>query len=67
MKKEKNRDKKWADYYERVDILEELLEEPVEFSMNDQLWDRIGGKLRAKGVRQRDIDRAIKEVRKSRR
>jgi len=67
MKKEKNRDKKWADYYERVDILEELLEEPVEFSMNDQLWDRIGGKLRSKGVRQRDIDKTIKEVRKNRR
>jgi predicted DNA binding CopG/RHH family protein len=37
MKKEKNREKKWLDYYERTDILEELLEEPVEFSMNDQL------------------------------
>jgi predicted DNA binding CopG/RHH family protein len=37
MKKEKNREKKWVDYYERADILEELLEEPVEFNMNDQL------------------------------
>lgn len=37
MKKEKNREKKWVDYYEQADILEELLEEPVEFSMNDQL------------------------------
>jgi predicted DNA binding CopG/RHH family protein len=37
MKKRKNREKKWVDYYERADILEELLEEPVEFSMNDQL------------------------------
>ena len=37
MKKEKNSHKKWADYYEGTDILEELLEEPVEFSMNDQL------------------------------
>ncbi len=37
MKKEKNREKKWVDYYERADILEELLEEPVEFSMNNQL------------------------------
>jgi len=37
MKKEKNKEKKWVDYYERADILEELLEEPVEFSMNDQL------------------------------
>jgi len=30
----------------------------------DDLWSRIGGKLRSKGVKQRDIDRAIKEVRK---
>jgi len=37
MEKEKNREKKWVDYYERADILEELLEEPVEFSMNDRL------------------------------
>ncbi len=37
MEKEKNREKKWVDYYERADILEELLEEPVEFSMNNQL------------------------------
>ncbi|MBN1832447.1 MAG: ribbon-helix-helix protein, CopG family [Deltaproteobacteria bacterium] len=33
----------------------------------DDLWDRIGGKLKSKGVRQRDIDKAIKEVRISRR
>jgi hypothetical protein len=33
----------------------------------DDLWGRIGGKLRSKGVGQRDIDKAIKEVRKSRR
>lgn len=32
----------------------------------DDLWDRIGGKLRSKGVRQRDVDRAIQEARKSR-
>ncbi len=33
----------------------------------DDLWDRIGGKLKSRGVRQRDIDKAIKEVRKSQR
>ena len=33
----------------------------------DDLWDRIGGKLKSKGVRQRDIDKTIKEVRKSQR
>jgi len=32
----------------------------------DDLWSRIGGKLRSKGVRQRGIDKTIKEVRKSR-
>jgi hypothetical protein len=32
----------------------------------DDLWNRIGGKLRSKGVRQRDVDKAIIEVRKSR-
>ena len=32
----------------------------------DDLWNRIGGKLKSKGVRPRDVDRAIKENRKSR-
>jgi predicted DNA-binding protein len=32
----------------------------------DDLWGRIGGKLKSKRVRQKDIDKAIKEVRKSR-
>ena len=32
----------------------------------DDLWDRIGKKLKSKGVRQRDVDRATKETRKSR-
>lgn len=31
----------------------------------DDLWSRIGGKLRSRGVRQRDIDRAIKGARKN--
>lgn len=33
----------------------------------DDLWNRIGGKLRSKGVKERDISGAIKEVRKGRR
>jgi predicted DNA binding CopG/RHH family protein len=37
MKKEKNREKKWIDYYERGDILEELFQEPVEFSIGEKL------------------------------
>ncbi len=32
----------------------------------DNLWDRIGGKLRVKGITQGDINRAIKESRKNR-
>jgi predicted DNA-binding protein len=32
----------------------------------DDLWDRIGRKLRSKGIKQRDINRAIKESRRSR-
>ena len=31
----------------------------------DDLWNRIGGKLRSKGVKQRDINRAIREARKN--
>ena len=37
MRKGKSGERKWVDYYERADILEELLEEPVEFSINGQL------------------------------
>ncbi len=38
MKKERDkRDKGWADYYDRVNILDELLEEPVEFSLGERL------------------------------
>jgi hypothetical protein len=32
----------------------------------DDLWWRIGGKLRSKGMKQRDVNKAIKEARKSR-
>ncbi len=32
----------------------------------DDLWGRIGGKLRSKGIKQGDIDRVIKESRRSR-
>jgi len=33
----------------------------------DDLWKRIGGKLKSGGVKSKDIGRAIKEVRKKRR
>ncbi len=32
----------------------------------DDLWGRIGGKLKSKGIRQRDINQAIREARKNR-
>ena len=37
MKKKKGKEKDWAEYYDRADILDELLEDPVEFSLDDQL------------------------------
>jgi len=33
----KRKDKQWADYYDQVNILDELLEGPVEFSLNERL------------------------------
>lgn len=32
----------------------------------DNLWDRIGGKLRTKGVTQKDVRKAVRESRRSR-
>jgi len=49
------------------ELIEDYIEERDIGTYVDDLWGRIGGKLRSKGVRQRDIDKAIKEVRKSRR
>ena len=46
----KGRDKPWADYYDQVNILDELLEEPVEFSLGEQLRRDILSKIEAKGV-----------------
>ena len=37
MKKGKRKAEGWADYYDRANILEELLEEPAEFSLDTQL------------------------------
>ena len=44
MKKE--RDKQWADYYDQVKILDELLEEPVKFSSGERLRRDILSKKR---------------------
>jgi hypothetical protein len=49
------------------ELIENYLKERDIGTYVDDLWGRIGGKLRLKGVRQRDIDKAIKEVRKNRR
>jgi len=44
----KERDKQWADYYDQVDILDELLEEPAEFSLGERLWTRCSFKKEEK-------------------
>lgn len=44
MKKE--RDKGWAEYYEQVNILDELLEEPAEFHLGERLRREILSKKR---------------------
>jgi len=33
----KEGDKQWVDYYDRINILDDLLEEPIEFTVGDQL------------------------------
>jgi predicted DNA-binding protein len=49
------------------ELIEDYIKERDIGTYVDDLWDRIGGKLQSKGVRQRDIDKTIREVRKSRR
>ena len=48
------------------DLIEDYIREKDIATYIDDLWDRIGGKLRSKGIKQRDINRAIKESRRSR-
>ncbi len=42
----KVRDKEWADYYDQVNILDELLEEPAEFRLGERLSREIESKKR---------------------
>jgi len=42
----KERNKQWADYYDQANILDELLEEPVEFSLEERLRRDILSKKR---------------------
>ena len=46
MKKENQKPNNWIDYYDRVDILSELSEDPVEFILDDQLRHDILSKKR---------------------
>ncbi len=46
------------------ELLEDYIKERDISAYVDDLWDRIGGKLRSKKVRLRDINSAIKAVRK---
>jgi hypothetical protein len=39
MGKTKDRIENWADYYDRSDILGELLEKPVHFSLDPEIGD----------------------------
>ena len=49
-------------------VVRELIEEHIKerdiSSYIDELWDKVGVKLKAKGVTQERISKAIKEVRK---
>jgi len=48
------------------ELIEEYIREKDISTYIDDLWGRIGGKLRSKGIKQTDIRRAIKESRRSR-
>jgi len=48
------------------ELIEDYMREKDIGTYIDNLWDRIGGKLRAKGINQKDISIAVKESRKSR-
>ncbi len=65
MKKEK--DKQWAGYYDEVDILDELIEKPVEFNVGEKLRRDILSKKRKRKLQNVTIKidpLQIKEIRK---
>ena len=51
MGKTKSRIENWADYYDRSDILGELLEEPVHFSLDPEIQKEILAGSRAKKLK----------------
>jgi len=52
----KERDKQWADYYDQVKILDELLEEPVKFSSGERLRRDILSKKRKRKLQNVTIE-----------
>jgi predicted DNA-binding protein len=48
------------------ELIEDYIKERDIGSYIDDLWDRVGGKLRSRGVIPGDIDKAIKETRRKR-
>ena len=48
------------------ELIQDYLREKDIGTYIDDLWDRIGGRLRSKGINEKDIRWAIKETRKSR-
>ena len=46
------------------ELIEDYIKERDISAYVDDLWNRIGGKLKSRGVKPSDTDRAIKEVRK---
>ena len=48
------------------ELIQDYLREKDIGAYIDDLWDRIGGRLKSKGINEKDIRRAIKESRKSR-
>jgi len=48
------------------EMIEDYIKERDIGTYIDDLWSRIGGKLKSRGIKQKDIDRSIKEVRRSR-
>ena len=49
------------------ELIEEYIKERDISAYIDDLWNRIGGKLRSRRTKLSDIDRVIKEVRKKQR
>ena len=49
------------------ELIQEYIKERDIGDYIDSLWNRVGGKLKSKGVKPGDIDKIIKEVRKRQR